>query len=273
MRWRGRVPSRIATDGNRGDAWPGECGDSGGMEYGQDHAELYELVFNSRGKDFEVETEKHARLIWSRFPAAKSVLDVACGTGAHLAAFAKLFDHVEGVELTPAMRDVATTRLPESAVHLGNMLDFDLGRTFDAVTCLGNAIGEVASAEEVATAVGRMAAHTVQGGVVIVEPWWFPELFIDGYIGSHLAEEDGRVVTRVSHSTRHEGRSRIAFEAIVADAAGIRSFSSVLSVGLFTREEYEAAFEKAGCTVDFVPGLQLGDGRATSPGIFVGIRK
>ncbi|QFU86886.1 bifunctional 2-polyprenyl-6-hydroxyphenol methylase/3-demethylubiquinol 3-O-methyltransferase UbiG [Amycolatopsis sp. YIM 10] len=243
------------------------------MDYDPEHAELYELVFNSRGKDFDAEADKHAQLILSRFPEAKSLLDVACGTGAHLAAFAKRFDHVEGVELTPAMRDVATTRLPRSAVHLGNMVNFDLGRTFDAVTCLGNAIGEVGSAEEVAATVARMAAHTVPGGVVIVEPWWFPELFIDGYIGSHLAEDDGRVVARVSHSTVHEGRSRIAFEAIVADSDGIRKFSSVLSVGLFTREEYESAFERAGCTVEFVPALQLGDGRATSPGIFVGVRQ
>ncbi|SFB26064.1 N-dimethyltransferase [Amycolatopsis marina] len=242
------------------------------MEYGQDHAELYDLVFRSRGKDFEAETEKHARLIRSRFPAAKSLLDIACGTGAHLATFAKLFDHVEGLELTPTMREVAAKRLPQSVVHAGNMLDFDLGRTFDAVTCLGNAIGEVRSADEVAATISRMAAHLVRGGVVVVEPWWFPEQFIDGYIGSHLARENGRVITRLSHSTRQGDRSRIEIQAIVADAAGIRGFSDVLSVGLFSREQYETAFQKAGCTVEFVSGLRLGDGRPTSPGIFVGTR-
>lgn len=99
------------------------------MEYGPEHAELYELVFNSRGKDFEAETQKHADLIRSRVPAAKTLLDVACGTGAHLATFAKIFEHVEGLELTASMREVAVTRLPESVVHQGNMLDFDLGRT------------------------------------------------------------------------------------------------------------------------------------------------
>lgn len=243
------------------------------MEYGQDHAELYDLVFRSRGKDFEAETEEHARLIRSRFPAANTLLDVACGTGTHLATFAKLFGHVEGLELTPAMRNMATTKLPESVVHQGNMLDFDLGRTFDAVTCLGNAIASVATAEEVATTISRMAAHTVPGGVLIVEPWWFPEQFIDGYIGSHLAKEDGRVVTRISRSTLEEGRSRIEIQAIVADDTGLRGYSDVLSVGLFTREEYEAAFENAGCTVEFLPSMRLGDGRPYSPGMFLGIRK
>lgn len=104
------------------------------MEYGPDHAELYDVVFRSRGKDFEAEAVEHTRLIRSRFPAATTLLDVACGTGAHLATFARIFDHVEGLELTPAMRQVARKRLPQAVVHAGNMLDFDLGRTFDAVT-------------------------------------------------------------------------------------------------------------------------------------------
>ena len=76
----------------------------------------------------------------SRLPAAKSLLDVACGTGAHLETFAKLFEHAEGLEFAPAMREIAERRLPGLAVHGGDMRGFDLGRAFDAVTCLGNAV-------------------------------------------------------------------------------------------------------------------------------------
>lgn len=242
------------------------------MEYGPDHAELYDVVFRSRGKDFEAEAVEHTRLIRSRFPAAKTLLDVACGTGAHLATFARIFDHVEGVELTPAMREVAKKRLPQTAVRAGNMLDFDLSRTFDAVTCIGSAVASVESADELTTAISRMAAHVVTGGVLVVEPWWFPGEFIDGYVGSHLAQEGDRVISRISHSTRQGNRSRIEIKAFVADSTGIKGFADVLSVALFTREQYEAAFRSAGCTVELVPCLRLADGRPTSPGIFVGVR-
>jgi SAM-dependent methyltransferase len=242
------------------------------MEYGPDHAELYDVVFRSRGKDFGAEAEEHTRQIRSRFPGAKTLLDVACGTGAHLARFATLFEHVEGLEITPAMREVAGRRLPEVTVHAGDMLHFDLGRTFDAVTCIGNAVASVGSAAEMATAISRMAAHVVKGGIVVVEPWWFTENFIDGYIGSHLAKESDRVISRISVSTRVGDRSRIEINCVVADTSGIKGFTDVLSVGLFSREQHEAAFRNAGCTVELVPGLQLGDGRPTSPGIFVGTR-
>jgi SAM-dependent methyltransferase len=216
---------------------------------------------------------EHTRLIRSRLPAAKTLLDVACGTGAHLATFARIFDHVEGLELTPAMREVAKKRLPpETVVHPGDMLDFDLGRTFDAVTCIGNAVASVGSAEELATAIGRMAAHLVTGGVLVIEPWWFPEAFLDGHISSHLAKESDRVISRISHSTRHGDRSRIEIRATVADSTGIKDFADVLSVGLFTREQYESSFRNAGCTVELLPCLRLADGQPTSPGIFVGTR-
>jgi N-dimethyltransferase len=242
------------------------------MEYGPDHAELYDVVFRSRGKDFEAEAREHVRLIRSRFPAASTVLDVACGTGAHLATFAELFDHVEGLELTPAMREVARRRLPGVTVHAGNMLDFDLGRTFDAVTCIGNAVASVRTADEMAVAIGRMAAHLVKGGVLVVEPWWFPENFIDGYIGSHMARNSASVIARISRSTRQGDRSLVEINCVVADTAGIKGFTDVLSVGLFSRRQYEAAFEDAGCAVELVPCLRLADGQPTSPGIFVGVR-
>ncbi|MEV6694561.1 class I SAM-dependent methyltransferase [Micromonospora sp. NPDC051196] len=243
------------------------------MEYGPDHAELYDIVFRSRGKDFNAEAEEHTRLIRSRLPAARTLLDVACGTGAHLETFAKLFDRVEGLELTPAMRDVATRRLPGVTVHPGNMVDFDLGRTYDAVVCIGNAVASVATAQELSAAIGRMAAHLVPGGVLLIEPWWFPDNFIDGYISTHLAEEKDRVISRISVSTRQGDRSRIEINSVVADASGLKGFTDVLSVGLFTQDEYEQAFRDAGCTVERLHGLRLGDGRPTSPGIFVGTRR
>ncbi|GIH67780.1 class I SAM-dependent methyltransferase [Sphaerimonospora thailandensis] len=243
------------------------------MEYGPDHAELYDLVFRSRGKDFEAEAAQLARLIRSRFPAAKSLLDVACGTGAHLETFVKLFDHAEGLELSSGMRAVAKDRLPAVDVHPGDMRDFDLGRTFDAVTSMGNAVGELDSVEELRAAVGRMAAHLVPGGVLVVEPWYFPDNFLDGHVGGHMLVEEGRVISRMTHSTRHGSKSRLEVRFRVAEASGFREFSEVLFSSLFTHEEYASALEDAGCTAEFVPGFQLADGRPNSPGLFVGVRK
>ncbi|MFB4262873.1 class I SAM-dependent methyltransferase [Nonomuraea sp. GTA35] len=241
------------------------------MEYGSEHAEYYDLIFRSRGKDFESEAQDLAKIIRSRTPRATSLLDVACGTGAHMETFVKLFDHVEGLELSPDMRAVAAGRLPGVPVHPGDMRDFDLGRVFDAITCMGNAVGELGSPEELRAAVGTMAAHLAPGGVLVVEPWYFPDNFLDGHVGGHLLVEEDRVVSRMTHSRREGGKSRLEVRFRIADSSGFKDFSEVLYSSLFTREQYTAAFEAAGCRTEFLPGFRLANGRPNSPGLFVGM--
>lgn len=243
------------------------------MQYGPDHAELYDVVFRSRGKNFEAEAEAVGQLVRSRFPAASSVLDVACGTGAHLATLATRFDHAEGLEYSAAMHAVASKRLPELAVHHGDMRDFRLDRAFDAVVCLGNSVACMTSQDELDTAIGRMADHLVPGGVLVVEPWWFPDNFLDGHVGGHVVTEEGRVIARLTHSRREGDRTRMEVRFVVADTDGIREFIDVLMVSLFTREQYLTAFERAGCTAELLDSLSLEGGRPNGPGLFVGVRK
>jgi SAM-dependent methyltransferase len=243
------------------------------MQYGPDHADVYDVVFRSRGKDFADEAEAIGQLIRCRLPAAGSLLDVACGTGAHLETFATLFDHVEGVEYAPAMRAVARRRLPNLPVHQGDMRNFRLGRAFDAVTCLGNSVACMSSPAELDNAVGRMAEHLVPGGMLVVEPWWFPDNFTDGHVGGHLLHDGGRIISRVTHSRRDGDQTWMEIRFVVADSAGIRDFTDVLMVSLFPRERYVMAFERAGCPAELVPALSLKDGRPNGPGLFVGVRK
>lgn len=242
------------------------------MKYGTEHAELYDPVFQSRGKDFESEAEGLNRLVRSRSPGARSLLDVGCGTGAHLASLAKYFENVEGLDRSPAMRDVARGRLPGVAVHTGDIRDFDLHRTFDVVICMGSAVAEVDSPEQMADSVARMSAHLVQGGVLIIEPWYFPDNFLDGHAGGHLFRENGRVVSRMTHSTRRGASSHVEIRFLIVDSSGFREFTEVIVKHLLPREGYEAAFERAGCTVELVPGFSLADGRPNSPGLYVGVR-
>jgi len=243
------------------------------MQYGADHARFYDVVFQSRGKSFGGEAKKLAEIVRSRFPGAQSLLDVACGTGAHLETLAGLFEHVEGVEYSADMLAIAKHKLPHVPLYTGDMRTFELGRSFDAVTCMGNAVACMSTVEELETAIIRMACHLVSGGVLIVEPWFFPDNFLDGHVGGHTVIEDGRVIARVTHSTRQGDRTRHEVRFVIADSKGIWEFTEVLMVSLFRREQYAAAFERAGCTVELVDGFSLANGRLNSPGLFVGTRR
>lgn len=237
------------------------------MEYSRQHAEVYDLIMGGRGKDWAAEAADVAALIRTRHGTAATLLDVACGTGAHLAAFAGLFDDVAGVELSGPMREIAARRVPAVPVHPGDMRDFDLGRTFDAVCCLFCSVGYMPTPPDLEAAIATMARHLAPGGVLVVEPWWFPERYLDGYVAGDIARDGHRVVSRVTHTTRQGRTTRMEVCYVVADGAGMRQFTEYEVDTLFTREEYEAAFARAGCAVEYL------EGGPTGRGLFVGVRR
>src|SRR5258708_8894558 len=97
-------------------------------------AAAYDLTMRvAHEKDYRAEADEVAALVRSSAPRARSLLDVACGNGRHLARLAKRFRSVEGVELSPAMVAEARRLHPKLEIHRGDMRDFQLGRSFDAV--------------------------------------------------------------------------------------------------------------------------------------------
>ncbi|MBF6329808.1 class I SAM-dependent methyltransferase [Nocardia transvalensis] len=235
--------------------------------FGPEHADVYEATYRARGKDWAREAAEVTDRIRARLPRASSLLDVACGTGAHLETFAARFDHVEGLEIAAAMRERAVRRLPGVPVHAGDMRDFDLGRSFDAITCLYTAIAYLGTLAEMREAVGTMARHLALRGVLVVEPWWTPDRFIDGYVGGDLVRVEDRVVARVSHTTGQGRTARMVVQWVVGEPSGVRRFTAVECFTMFTVKEYVAAFEAAGCQVEFEPeGL-------SGYGLFVATRR
>ncbi|MFC9267907.1 class I SAM-dependent methyltransferase [Streptomyces zhihengii] len=235
--------------------------------YGPEFAEIYDLVYTLRGKDYPAESAYVAGLIRERVPAASSILDVACGTGGHLRHFLGMFDRAEGVELSDAMLAVARDRLPGARLHHGDMRDFDLGRAYDAVVCLFAAVAHQDPAELGGT-MRCFARHLRPGGVVVVEPWWFPETFTDGYVAADVLRPDHRTVTRLSHTTREGDASRMDVHYVVADPkTGARHFTESYVHQLFPRALYERTLRDAGLRPEFIEGSQSGRG------VFLGVKE
>ncbi|MFE9683951.1 class I SAM-dependent DNA methyltransferase [Streptomyces sp. NPDC002701] len=230
-------------------------------------ARVYDLVHQGKGKDYVREADDLADLVAARVPGARSLLDVACGTGLHLARLADRFERVEGLELSPDMLAAARHRNPGTALHQGDMSDFALGTTYSAVTCMFSSIGHMADQPQLDAALRAFAAHTEPGGVVVVEPWWFPETFTPGYVGAAVVEAAGKTISRVSHSRLEDGATRIDVHYLVAEPGqDIEHLSESHRITLFTRSAYELAFARAGLATEFLPGGPSGRG------LFVGVR-
>ncbi|MFD4376798.1 class I SAM-dependent methyltransferase [Streptomyces sp. NPDC058486] len=235
--------------------------------YGRDLAEVYDLVHKERGKDYRVEAEAVAAAARRHRPDASRLLDVACGTGGHLRHFAELFAHVEGLELSEPMAAAARAALPGTAVHPGDMRDFRLDSAYSVISCMFGSIGYMESVTELRLALGMFARHLEPGGVAVVDPWWFDETFLDGYVSADVVTVDGVTVSRVSHSARRGRASHMDVHVVVAEpGVCVRHFVDRHVISLFSQEEYEAAFRAAGLQVEYLPGQPSGRG------LFVGVR-
>lgn len=130
-------------------------------------ARFYDAIYS--WKDYPAEAQKLRSLIRQRNPQARTLLDVACGTGKHLELLREDFE-VEGLDLDDDMLAIARERLPGVPLHHGSFSDFELGRTFDVVTCLFSSIGYAQTEANLRLAIAAMARHLSPGGVLIVEP-------------------------------------------------------------------------------------------------------
>jgi SAM-dependent methyltransferase len=224
----------------------------------RDSARYYDAIYGF--KDYAAEAAAVSARIRAQKADAATLLDVACGTGAHLVHFAREY-RVEGVDLSAEQLAVARTRLPGVELHQGDMTTLDLGRRFDAVTCMFSSIGYAGTTtDRLDAAVARMAAHLTPGGVLVVEPWLEPAVFEAGHLSTLFVDEPDIAIARMSVSHKEGRRSWFDMEHLVGTTDGVEHFVEHHELGLFTVEEQLAAFERAGLRAEHDPEGPIGRG-------------
>lgn len=216
-------------------------------------AKVYDLLYAVIRKDYAAEAQELHELVQGRSPGASTVLDVACGTGAHLAHLRRWYD-VAGVDVEPAMLEQARRRLPEVPVDLADMRTLDIGRRFDAVVCLFSSVGYMRSAAELADAIAAMARHLTAGGVLVVDGWVRPEAWRDERPPHAVSGRAGDLaLARVTVSRRDGRRTRMEMHHLVGTPDGVEHLVETHELTLFTDAEYRDAFAHAGLGVEVVP--------------------
>ncbi|MFA9428987.1 class I SAM-dependent methyltransferase [Egicoccus sp. AB-alg2] len=230
-----------------------------------DLAAWYDALYDARGKDYDAEAAALLAVAREDGRQPRSLLDVACGTGRHLQRFAAALDEVAGLDRSSDMLAIAGCRLDRGVpLAEGDLRDFDLGRTFDIVTCLFSSIGHVADADELDAAVAAMARHVAPGGTLLVEPWLTPDRVCDGGVRDLVtAQNDDGVVARAASSHREDDVLVLQFAWAVATPGGVATAEETHRMPLFTAERYLAAVEHAGLAGEWrdqVDGLGMGRG-------------
>jgi SAM-dependent methyltransferase len=225
-------------------------------------ARIYDLLYVCTGiKDYEAETAELRRIIEESSPGARTLLDVACGTGAHVAALSRWYE-VEGADISPAMLEVARGRVPGVALHQADMRAIDLGKTFDAVICLFSSIGYITDPTEMRSTVARLAAHVAPGGVLILDGWVRPDAWREGNRPEpEIARDSETTVVRLAATWRKGSITEMDMHHLVQTADGVEYFIEHHRLALTATEDYVAAVESAGLSARVIPDYMPGRDR------------
>ena len=108
------------------------------------------------------------QLIGQYHPKAKSVLELACGTGSLLAVLAKDY-RVVGLDNSAGMLDHARKRLPDTEFILANMADFKIDEKFDVVLCIYDSINHLILLSDWQKMFAKVAEHLEMDGLFIFD--------------------------------------------------------------------------------------------------------
>jgi SAM-dependent methyltransferase len=222
-----------------------------------DSAAVYDAL--CAHKDYAAASAEIVELVRRIDPNAQTLLDVGCGTGRHLEHLSRSFE-VEGLDQSPQMLDLARNRCPTVMFHHGDLVDFDLSRTFDVVCCLFGSIGFARTVDGLECAISALSRHVNPGGVAVVERWLTPDEFVEGRLTLDTAHEPDLAVARMYVSRREGGVSVFASEYLVGTSAGVTRFAERLELGLFSANEYRRAFDASGLEIVEVSAELFGYG-------------
>jgi SAM-dependent methyltransferase len=221
-------------------------------------ARIYDKIYS--WKDYKTEIERLVPIIRENLRSdGHRLLDVACGTGVHLEVLKKHFD-CQGFDLSEEMLEVARERNPGIPFHVGDMVDFDLGREFDVVTCLFSSIGYVRTRENLHRAVACMAGHLVRGGVLALEPWLTPNVLKPNSVHLVVVDEEDLKAARACTSFVDGRRYWSDFHYLISTPEGTEHVVERHEMGIFTVEEMKDAFTRIGLEVDYDPDGLMGRG-------------
>ncbi len=169
------------------------------------YASYYNLLY--KDKDYKKEVDYIHQLVQENHPAAKSILDLGCGTGKHDFYLAELGYSVDGVDFSDSMIAIANENLDTKykayrenlSFSDGDVRNFRNDRKYDVVVSLFHVMSYQTTNEDLKAAFETAQVHLKEGGIFIFDFWYGPGVLSDQPVVRVKRLEDEHIhVTRIA---------------------------------------------------------------------------
>ena len=172
------------------------------------YSRYYDLLY--KDKDYLSEAEYVDRLIKKYAPAAKTILNLGCGTGKHDFLLAEKGYEVTGVDMSEDMLAIANAQLTtlnlQSAIQFtqGDIRTIRLSRTFDVIISLFHVMSYQPTNADLRAVFATVKAHLNEGGIFIFDCWYGPAVLADRpVIRVKRLEDEAISVVRIAEPVMH----------------------------------------------------------------------
>ena len=226
-------------------------------------AKYYDKIYH--WKDYTIETAKIKELIKQhKTTLGNKLLEVGCGTGHHIQHLQDTYQ-CTGIDINEEILEVAREKHPNTEFIQANMINFDLGRRFDVITCLFSAIGYVKTYANLEKTLNSFSNHLYSGGVAIIEPWFTKDVYSVGRPSITVFEDDDLKIARVTVSEKDDISVMDMHYLIAERGKKVKHFVDRHELGLFEIDNTLEIMKGVGFDAMYLP-----DGLMENRGLYIG---
>ena len=230
-------------------------------------ASYYDLIYS--WKNYQQEANKIKSLIAKyKKSAGNDLLEVACGTGKHIQYLKDSFS-ILATDANKAMLTIAKRNFPDVAFKQADMIQMDLGKTFDIIICLFSAIGYIKTYSNLNKTIKNFAQHLKPGGIVILEPWFTESTYISGLPTMTTYDSENTKIARLCVCKKKGILSIMDMHYLISEKdQSTQHFVERHELALFDINKILSIMDKFGLKTKF-----LKNGLMKDRGLYIGIKK
>ena len=149
------------------------------------YSEYYDLLYTD--KDYSAEATYIDALIKRHAPAAKHILELGCGTGAHAEYLARMGYHVRGIDMSAGMIERAQRRLAKLPGDIAQRLSFSvsdirnarLKKTYDITIALFHVMSYQNTNRDLMKVLHAAYDHLKINGLFLFDYWYGPSVLTE----------------------------------------------------------------------------------------------